>query len=181
MKKLISIALLLIIIVFGIVEYRKYYLKEASKESINLVNEMTLIKNEECDKFYISNEITNKVYNHVTKLNIDGEDDEPVTNVSWYDAITFCNELSLQNKLKPAYILKNDHIYFDKKADGYRLPTEKEWECANVEKEVTSLEWTYDYDDDNEIYKVVKGREPESNMLPSKSSENVTFKIVKNA
>lgn len=68
MKKLISIALLLIIIVFGIVEYRKYYLKEASKESINLVNEMTLIKNEECDKFYISNEITNKVYNHVTKL-----------------------------------------------------------------------------------------------------------------
>ena len=117
MKKLISIALLLIIIVFGIVEYRKYYLKEASKESINLVNEMTLIKNEECDKFYISNEITNKVYNHVTKLNIDGEDDEAVTNVSWYDAITFCNELSLQNKLKPAYILKNDHIYFDKKAD----------------------------------------------------------------
>ena len=181
MKKLISIALLLIIIVFGIVEYRKYYLKEASKESINLVNEMTLIKNEECDKFYISNEITNKVYNHVTKLNIDGEDDEAVTNVSWYDAITFCNELSLQNKLKPAYSVKNDHIYFDKKADGYRLPTEKEWECANVEKEVTSLEWTYDYDDDNEIYKVVKGREPESNMLPSKSSENVTFKIVKNA
>ena len=120
MKKLISIALLLIIIVFGIVEYRKYYLKEASKESINLVNEMTLIKNEECDKFYISDEITNKVYNHVTKLNIDGEDDEAVTNVSWYDAITFCNELSLQNKLKPAYILKNDHIYFDKKADGYR-------------------------------------------------------------
>lgn len=181
MKKLISIALLLIIIVFGIVEYRKYYLKEVSKESINLVNEMTLIKNEECDKFYISDEITNKVYNHVTKLNIDGEDDEAVTNVSWYDAITFCNELSLQNKLKPAYILKNDHIYFDKKADGYRLPTEKEWECANVEKEVTSLEWTYDYDDDNEIYKVVKGREPESNMLPSESSENVTFKIVKNA
>lgn len=181
MKKLISIALLLIIIVFGIVEYRKYYLKEASKESINLVNEMTLIKNEECDKFYISNEITNKVYNHVTKLNIDGEDDEAVTNVSWYDAITFCNELSLQNKLKPAYILKNDHIYFDKKADVYRLPTEKEWECANAEKEVTSLEWTYDYDDDNEIYKVVKGGEPESNMLPSESSENVTFKIVKNA
>ena len=181
MKKLISIALLLIIIVFGIVEYRKYYLKEASKESINLVNEMTLIKNEECDKFYISNEITNKVYNHVTKLNIDGEDDEAVTNVSWYDAITFCNELSLQNKLKPAYILKIFHIYFDKKADGYILPTEKEWECANAEKEVTSLEWTYDYDDDNEIYKVVKGGEPESNMLPSESSENVTFKIVKNA
>lgn len=181
MKKLISIALLLIIIVFGIVEYRKYYLKEASKESINLVKEMTLIKNEECDKFYISDEITNKVYNHVTKLNIDGEDDEAVTNVSWYDAITFCNELSLQNKLKPAYILKNDHIYFDKKANGYRLPTGKEWECANAENEVTALEWTYDYDDDNEIYKVVKGGEPENNMLPSESSENVTFKIVKNA
>ena len=181
MKILISIALLLIIIVFGIVEYRKNYLKEASKESISLVNEMTLIKNEECDKFYISDEITNKVYNHVTKLNIDGEDDEAITNVSWYDAITFCNELSLQNKLKPAYILKNDHIYFDKKANGYRLPTEKEWECANAEKEVTALEWTYDYDDDNEIYKVVKGGEPENNMLPSESSENVTFKIVKNA
>ena len=102
--------------------------------------------------------------------------------MNWYDAITFCNELSLQNELDPAYILKNDHIYFDKKANGYRLPTVKEWECAKSnEEEIDNLEWTYDYDDENEIYKVVKGGIEESNMLPSESSDNVTFRIVKNA
>ena len=127
-------------------------------------------------------EITNVIYNHVTNLNLDGEEDEAVINVNWYDAITFCNELSLQNELDPAYILKNDHIYFDKKANGYRLPTVKEWECAKLnEEEIDNLEWTYDYDDENEIYKVVKGGIEESNMLPSESSDNVTFRIVKNA
>ena len=49
------------------------------------------------------------------------------------------------------------------------------------EEEIDNLEWTYDYDDENEIYKVVKGGIEESNMLPSESSDNVTFRIVKNA
>lgn len=182
MKKLLAIACLLIIAIFGIILYSKHDREKTQEESINLTDNMTLITNKECDDFYISSEITNAIYNHVTNLNLDGEEDEAVINVNWYDAITFCNELSLQNELDPAYILKSDHIYFDKKADGYRLPTVKEWECAKSnEEEIDNLEWTYDYDDENEIYKVVKGGIEESNMLPSESSDNVTFRIVKNA
>lgn len=116
MKKLLVIACLLIIGIFGITLYSKHDREKTQEESINLTDNMTLISNKECGDFYISSEITNAIYNHVTNLNLDGEEDEAVINVNWYDAITFCNELSLQNELDPAYILKSDHIYFDKKA-----------------------------------------------------------------
>lgn len=180
MKKLLTIAVLLIISIFSVILYRKHTVQENEEASLSLVNNMTLISNEECDDFYISDEITNALYNHITGHNIEGEDDEPVTNVSWYDAITFCNEISTKNNLEPAYILKNDHILLNPKSNGYRLPTSKEWDCANNNQEVNVLEWTYDYDDANQIYKVVKGGSETDNMLPSETSDNVTFKIVKN-
>ena len=55
---------------------------------------------------------------------------KPVETVSWKDAIVFCNLLSDQAGLKPCYIVSagNEEIVFDHKADGYRLPTEAEWE-----------------------------------------------------
>lgn len=181
MKKLIIITVLLIVSIFGVIQYRKYNVQKNEKASANLVKDMTLISNESCDEFYISDEITNSLYNHITGHNIDGEEDEAVTNISWYDAITFCNELSLRNDLEPAYLLKNDHIYVNSKSNGYRLPTAKEWDCANENNETTILEWTYDYDTENEIYKVIKGGDETNNMIPSETADNVTFKVVKNS
>ncbi|MCQ6959616.1 formylglycine-generating enzyme family protein [Mucilaginibacter aquariorum] len=56
----------------------------------------------------------------------------PVETVSWKDAITFCNLLSVKDGLKLCYSI--DHtsgdITFDAIANGYRLPTEAEWEYA---------------------------------------------------
>jgi formylglycine-generating enzyme required for sulfatase activity/class 3 adenylate cyclase len=52
----------------------------------------------------------------------------PVDNVSWLDAITFCNKLSELSGLKPAYGVSSKETTVDFGASGYRLPTEAEWE-----------------------------------------------------
>lgn len=55
----------------------------------------------------------------------------PVEGVSWWDAVDFCNALSEQTGLTQAYRRgENDDIAWDQAADGYRLPTEGEWEHA---------------------------------------------------
>lgn len=50
--------------------------------------------------------------------------------VSWYDAVEFCNALSKKKGLKPAYTIDDYDVICDRTADGYRLPTEEEWEFA---------------------------------------------------
>jgi sulfatase modifying factor 1 len=58
-------------------------------------------------------------------------DNKPVENVSWFDAIEFCNKLSQKEGLKPCYTIgRNNHTTCDWTANGYRLPTESEWEFA---------------------------------------------------
>ncbi|MEU3049273.1 SUMF1/EgtB/PvdO family nonheme iron enzyme [Streptomyces sp. NPDC006984] len=56
----------------------------------------------------------------------------PVESVSWQDAVAFCNALSAREGLAPAYRVGDaaDAVERDPAADGYRLPTEAEWEHA---------------------------------------------------
>lgn len=78
--------------------------------------------------------VTQELYFEITKerpSTFEGHR-HPVETVSWKDAISFCNALSMMQGLKPCYTIQaeNEEITLDLSADGFRLPTETEWEYA---------------------------------------------------
>ncbi len=56
--------------------------------------------------------------------------ERPVEQVSWHDAVGFCNGLSERFGLSPAYRLSGESVSCDFDAPGFRLPTEHEWEVG---------------------------------------------------
>jgi len=56
-------------------------------------------------------------------------DRRPVVNISWNEAVVFCNLLSRDAGFKEVYLISKDGaaVTCDWEADGFRLPTEAEW------------------------------------------------------
>jgi formylglycine-generating enzyme required for sulfatase activity len=54
----------------------------------------------------------------------------PVEKVSWLNAVEYCNKLSQKEGLTPAYQISGTNVTCNWNANGYRLPTEAEWEYA---------------------------------------------------
>ncbi|SMF27229.1 Formylglycine-generating enzyme, required for sulfatase activity, contains SUMF1/FGE domain [Alteromonadaceae bacterium Bs31] len=107
-----------------------------------------LEKNISIDDFYIGTyEVTQQEWLKVMDNNPSKfkGDTLPVDSVSWYDAIEYCNQRSISEGLRPYYTIdktnKDPHntnyidtvkwtIKINEGANGYRLPTEVEWEYA---------------------------------------------------
>ena len=72
-------------------------------------------------------EVTQAEYQAITGANesVYKGPTRPVENVSWRDAIRYCNLRSVKEKLRPCYDLASGRR--DELCDGYRLPTDAEW------------------------------------------------------
>jgi formylglycine-generating enzyme required for sulfatase activity len=84
------------------------------------------------DKFPVTQALYEKVMGEEKNKSHFKGSAHPVENVTWFDAIEFCNRLSEKVGLKPIYKIDKDtkKVTLERYEEGFRLPTEAEWRYA---------------------------------------------------
>lgn len=75
--------------------------------------------------------VTNEFYHLVLgTTGGESEKDKPVTDVNWFETVTFCNRLSDALNLDKYYLISGQSVERNLNAQGFRLPTDAEWQLA---------------------------------------------------
>ena len=73
---------------------------------------------------------TNPSYFNANPASEEIQSKRPVDTVNWYNAVEFCNRLSEKEELQPVYTINGTTVTASWSNNGYRLPTEAQWEYA---------------------------------------------------
>jgi formylglycine-generating enzyme required for sulfatase activity len=150
----------MVVIPDGIEQVRKFrdnkkWLSSNYQMSIpsNGKNQTQTVENISIDSFQISKyPVTNQLYSKILGLELlnEAERNQPKVNISWIDAIQFCNGISKYFGIEEYYLIENNeaNVQCNPQSKGFRLPTEAEWQytCKSEGKlyqygDINSIAW----------------------------------------
>ena len=124
-----------------------------SKKMVTLQEWSAYLKSSKKDNIRWQNEVLSSLDDYSIKQ---VQTEWPAWEISWIEAIEYCNWLSKQENLQPCYIIVPDKntewkVEWKREANGYRLPTLAEWQLVSeifspkfTKEKVLATNWLYE-------------------------------------